>query len=90
MAFATSNVKSQSMGSLSALAGDWTGTVGDANGTLTVGGTRIYSAQFSNQDAVTGEVTFVPWTASTSGSLTTVTVYNHDTVATGRFLIIYA
>jgi len=90
MAIATSNVKQQSGGSLNFLAGDWSSAVGDDSGTVTVGGARVYFAQFSAQDSVTGELASVPWTASTSGALTTVTFYPHDAVSSGRFLIAYA
>lgn len=90
MAIATSNVKAQSGGSLSLLAGEWSSAVGDDSGTVVVGGARVYFAQFSAQDSITGELTNIPWTASTSGALTTVTFYPHDAVSNGRFLIAYA
>lgn len=90
MAFATSNVKRHSAGSLNVLAGDWTSAYADDSGTVTVGGGRVYDANFSAQDAITGEVTELPWTASTSGALTTITCYPHDAVAQGRFIIWFA
>lgn len=90
MAFAATNTKFHSAGSMTIFAGDWTSAYGDNTGTVTVGGARVYMAQFSAQDGVTGELVNVPWTASTSGALTTVTVYPHDAVSTGRFCIIYA
>lgn len=91
MAFATANVKAHSGGSLNWLAGDWSDTlVGSASGSIVVGGSRVYFAQFNAQDAVSGELTLVPWTASTSANLTTITVHNKDIVATGRFLIAYS
>lgn len=90
MAFTTSNVKAQSGGSLNFLVGDWTSAYGDAPGTVTIGGGRVYFAQFSAQDSVTGELTLVPWTTSSSGNLITITVYSKDAIASGRFLVAYA
>lgn len=90
MAFATANVKAQSSGSFKVTVGDWTSSAADDNGTVVVAGGRVYFANFSAQDAVSGELTSVPWTASTSGALTTITVYPHDTVAAGRFIVFHA
>lgn len=89
MAFATSNPRSLNLGSINALAGDWTGTVGDASGTVTLNGARVYMAHFENQDADTPKE--LPLTdISVSGSTITITVHNHITVTNGRYIIVYA
>lgn len=89
MAFATSNVRPHNAGSLNVLTADWTSAYGDNNGTVTVGGSRVYFASFSALDATTGELTQVPWTASTTNGITTLTVYPHDAVASGRLIVFY-
>lgn len=89
MAFATTNIRSANLGSMRAYAGDWTGSVGDAAGTLTLGGGRVYLAEFINQDSDSPkEKPLVD--VSISGSTITLTVNNHMDVTNGRFFIIYA
>jgi hypothetical protein len=90
MAFATALVRKSVFGDLKVLAGDWTGTVGDAAGTVEVEGGKVYLAQFSIQDTDSPTQGMVPFSISTTGAITTVTVYNHETVTTGRFLIVHA
>jgi hypothetical protein len=46
MAFATSNVRRSVFGDLKVTAGDWTGSAGDANGTIAVEGGRVYLSEF--------------------------------------------
>ena len=47
MAFATSNIKSCSLGgSVKLTTGDWTGAVGDAAGSLVVAGGKVYGKEF--------------------------------------------
>lgn len=90
MAFATANVRKSAFGDLKVTAGDWTVSAGDAAGTIGVEGGRVYLAEFSVQDTDTptgGKVNISP---STTGNVTTVTVYHNETVTTGRFLIIHA
>ena len=89
MAFAKTNVQTSSFGDLKVTYGDWTGTVGDAAGTIGVEGGRVYLAQFTVQDTDSPGEGGVPVSVSTSGSVTTITVYYPDTVTTGRFLIIH-
>lgn len=89
MAFATSNILAANLGSLKAFAGDWSGSAGDASGTITLGGGRVYLARFENQDADAPKE--LPLTdVSISGSTITLTVHNHMNVTNGRFIVIYA
>lgn len=90
MAFATTNVRSTVFGNLRVTYGDWTGAVGDAAGTVGVSGGRVYLAEFTSEGAETPYQIAVPVSVSTSGSVSTVTVYNQGTVGTGRFMIISA
>jgi hypothetical protein len=90
MAFATSNTQGGSVGSLKFFAGDWSGAAGDASGTVTVSGGRIYLASFSDQDADNPKDVGCAFDVSASGTTITITVHNHDTVTNGRFLLIYA
>lgn len=90
MAFATANVSSDAWGQKKITVGDWTGTVGDADGTFTVAGGRIYGASWSIQDPG-GPTEFVQWEAPVaSGTTTTITIHNHQTVTRGRFYIIHS
>ena len=89
MAFATSNVHKESAGSLNILVGDWTGSVGDSNGTVVVGGARVYSAWFYDQSSSTPSMMPFPHTVSTSGTLSTVSICYGENVTAGRFIITY-
>ncbi len=91
MAFATSNVRSCSLGgNLKLTVGDWTGAQADAAGTITVAAGKVYQAQFL-PNVTDGEyqpmVAVSP--AGTSG-IVTLTVYNSATVTAGTFSIISA
>lgn len=90
MAFATANVQTTTIGNLRATYGDWSGAAGDTAGTIGVEGGRVYLCNFSSQDSSGPSQGFYPFSPSTSGTVTTVSVYYHDTVTTGRFLIIHA
>lgn len=92
MAFATANVRKSAFGDLKVTAGDWTGSMGDANGTFTVEGGRVYLARFDSQDSTNGPEQEVPVFISTNAGAGTIvlSVGNRSTVATGRFLIIHA
>lgn len=93
MAFATANVSKSYFGNLNVTYGDWTGSAGDANGTLTVEGGRIYLMDFSIQDNTTASTPgqYVDCFVSTTGTGNiTVSVPNRQTVATGRFIVISA
>lgn len=91
MAFATANVRRDAFGSLKVTAGDWTGSLGDADGTFTVEGGRVYLARFSSQDSNNGPVQVVPFFISATGTNTvTLTIPNRNAVTNGRFLIVHA
>jgi len=87
MAFATQNVRRASSGNLNAMTGEWTGTEGDADGTVTVAGGRVWTASFWNFDNVSQEDKPTPVSVSESGGSITITVHNHVPVTTGRFKI---
>lgn len=90
MAFATSNVLGDTAGTSKVLKGQWSGSAGDAPGTIAVAGGQVYKADFEDMDS-TGPTTYVaPTSFSTSGYITTITVYNNANVTTGRFKIEYA
>lgn len=66
--------------------GDWTGSAGDAAGTMTVGGVVIQAIfQKMNND---GSYEIIPRVSSSlSSGITTLTVENQDNVTTGYFTI---
>lgn len=90
MAFSTTNVQIANIaGPVKVYCGDWSGTVGDAPGTITLNGGRVYLAEFRSEDI--GSPQEEPDSAvSVSGSTLTLSVYNHQTVVNGRFIIIYS
>jgi len=90
MAFATANVRTTVFGNLRVTYGDWTGSVGDAAGTIGVAGGRVYLAEFTSEGGETPYQIEVPVSVSTSGTVSTVTVYNQAAVGTGRFIIVHA
>lgn len=90
MAFATTNTQSGAIGSLKFYAGDWSGAIGDANGTVTLNGGRVYLANFCNCDNTSQEDRPTPVTVSESAGTITVSVSNQNAVTTGRFLIVYS
>lgn len=90
MAFTTVNVRKSVFGDLKVTAGDWTGSAGDANGSLTVEGGRVYHATFDSQDSTNGPVQSTPYSVSQSGSTCTISIANRNTVTTGRFVVIHA
>lgn len=90
MAFLATNVQRTVFGNMNVTRGDWSGTVGDTSGTVTVEGGRIYLANFTSQDTASPTEDNYPTSTSVSGALSTITVYYHNGVTTGRFLIIHA
>jgi len=90
MALATTNIRSGAFGDLKVYAGDWTGSSGDAAGTITLKGGRVYLVNVYNQDDTSQEDRPTPCAVSVSSGTITVTIYNKSTVTLGRFLIIYA
>lgn len=68
------------------VSGDWTGAVGDADGTFAVATGYPVSVDFWNADAENSrEKPLVDF--STTSGITTYTIHNHMGVTTGRFLI---
>lgn len=90
MAFATQNVKTTVFGNLRVTYGDWTGSVGDSPGTVTVAGGRVYLSKFTDLDGGTPTMIEVPVSVSSSGAISTLTVSNQALVTTGQFIIISA
>lgn len=90
MAVSTSNVQMSTLGNKKVVSGDWSCSVGDAAGTIGVGGGRVYLAQFNPQNSSTPTDGFIQYSVSTSGAVTTVTFYPHGTVTSGTFFIVYA
>lgn len=88
MAFTTSNVQKSYFGNLKVLVGDWSGTIGDAPGTIQVEGGRVYISEVTAEGAAQPYQIEIPVSTSTSGSVTTVTIYNQNTTS-GQFIIIY-
>lgn len=92
MAFATSNVKSASIGGAFKLTtGDWTGAQADAPGTLTLQAGKVYQAQFLPN--LTGGVEYqanIAVSPSGTAGIVTITVYNAGDVVAGTFSIISA
>ncbi len=91
MAFATSNVAYDVQGSHKVVTGTWTGAAGDAAGTFTVAGGKVFKADFHVYDSSGGPAQVTcPVQTSLSGYLTTCTVNYSDTVTTGVFKIEFA
>jgi len=89
MAFTTSNLKKSSVGNMNQLLGQWTGAVGDTDGTVTLKGGKLYEANFLIQDGDQGDDSPVPVTISESSGTITVTVHNRATVTNGRLKILW-
>ncbi len=69
--------------------GDWTGSAGDAAGSLQIGGPKPMMVIFQKFDPIDNTYQIIPRVeSSTSGQITTITVENQDTVTTGSFVII--
>lgn len=90
MAFETSNLQSAMVaGPIKIMCGDWSGSAGDASGTITLGGGNVYFQQFTNQDSDNPKE-YPQVDVSYSGSTITMTVHNHMNVTNGRFFIVYS
>ena len=89
MAFAATNQRKGTAGDLKITAGNWTGAVGDASGTVTVEGSQLYLAAFPTNDT-TGPFQFVPYTWTVSGAVITITVHNREAVTGGTYIAISA
>lgn len=67
--------------------GDWSGSAGDAAGTISVSGGKVWGALFWKQDGDNTSQIFPRVDSSTSGAVTTLTVQNQDNVVNGTFII---
>jgi hypothetical protein len=85
MSFATSNVVRDNMGTINALRGNWTGSVGDDVGTITGSGYAT-SAEFDANLSTTPGEDVVTRISNSSGTWT-VTILNHQNVTNGSFVI---
>ena len=87
MAFARTNPELISVGSAYKLRGDWTGAIGDANGTVTGAG-FCFDATFKTNSS-SSPVSVIPVRISNSSGEWTVTVPNVETVTDGTYEISY-
>ena len=85
MAFATSNLASENFGSLRGMRGTWTGTNGDAAGTVTGSGFAV-DADFA-PNTTTGPSNKIQTRISNSSGTWIVTVPYSETVTAGTFVI---
>ena len=76
-------------GDLLRLVGDFTPNAGDADGTITVGGARVYLAHFYDQNDTTPTSLPFPVKISLSGALVTITINVSGGATAGRFYICY-
>ena len=92
MAFAASNVKTISLGSVLGLAGDFTASKGDADGTVAVFGGRVYLCSFTDATGATPVNQSLPYgvTTNQTTNISTVTVNCSGGATAGRFIIIYS
>lgn len=90
MAFATTNTQTSVFGNKRVTMGDFTCAVGDAAGTITVAGGRVWAC-FLNAQIASGKYSTASdnYSVSTSGSVTTVTVYPQGDVTAGTFMIVH-
>lgn len=89
MPFATSSVRRENLGSIRCLVGNWTGNVGDANGSYSVKGGQVYLSNWHNQDSGQTEDKPTPNSISVTTGTITITIYNKQNVTEGRFILIY-
>ncbi len=76
-------------GGLVAVYGDWSGAIGDAAGTLSIGGRLVGSLWFKNDSTTVNQTTSqifpaVQWDGNIPGNLT---IQNQDNVTTGSFIV---
>lgn len=91
MAFATSNVRSCSLGgNLRLTVGDWSGVQADAAGTMTLSAGKVYSADFMTNNTSGPQTIEVNVSPSGTAGIVTLTVYNGGTVTAGTFAVISA
>jgi hypothetical protein len=69
--------------------GDWTGSYGDAAGSVSVSGGYPVMVIFQKFDAIDKSYEIIPRVeVSVTGSVATLTIENQDNVTTGRFAVI--
>ena len=68
--------------------GDYTHTVGGANGTIAIGAGRVYHVTINNQSTTEAEIPHGAYSVSVSGAINTVTLYANATTTAGTFCII--
>ncbi len=88
MAFATSNVQKGYLGNLKVTYGNWSGSVGDAPGTIGIEGGQIYLVSFQGQQASGPYCPETESSVSGTAGVVTLTVYNQANVTSGTFLIV--
>lgn len=89
----TSHVQTTAFGNLRVTYGFFTANAADANMTITVAGGQVFFASFTCQDAAPTPANIpwdVPYSVSSSGSTSTLTVYTNGATTNGRFIIISA
>ena len=87
MAFSATINNVQYLGpAMTQLTGSWSGSAGDAAGTMTIAGT-VVSAQFEKFDADNTYQGMARCSTSISSGITTLTINNQDNVVTGYFTI---
>ena len=78
-------------GNLKLTVGNFTSSEGAAAETIAVEGGQVIAVLFSSQDTSGALQTILPrWSVSTSGGISTVTVYTQEGVTTGSFTILHA
>lgn len=87
MAFSATVYNTQYMGpARTVLSGIWSGSAGDAAGSMSIGGV-VTSARFEKFDADQTYQGLARCSSSTSSGITTLTINNQDNVVTGYFTI---
>lgn len=91
MAFAMQNVKLETNGSTWLLVGECTSSPGDADGTVTVGGNRVYQALFFDVSDTTPTTQPLPVkiVESITAPTSVITVNASNGITKGRFSIVF-
>ena len=86
MAFEITNPSAGTTGNRRTVTGTWTGAIGDAAGSYDIGSPNVISADFDpNLGTGTPEKPLV--SRSVSGNITTLSIYNKQTVTDGKFRV---
>lgn len=89
MAFSTSNLNRQNLGSCNAVSGTWTGTAGDAAGSLVIGSGNVVAYDFDPGLSSNGPSEKPLVSASVASGQTTLSVYYHQTITAGKFRVVF-